>query len=119
MKITVAIALVLSSIFSISPATISASTAMAASATASPSRQRRVVCVILSVQGSTMTVRKRSGKQLNVDISQAQADATTGIMPLNKPVVLFGFRSTDMVFHVTSIAHSSPEWNDNAPDDDP
>ncbi len=118
LKIAVVIMFCSSLIFLVVPE-VSPSVARAALPTPSPSPQRRVVCMILSIQGSTMTVQKRNGTQLNVDIAQAKADQTTGILPLNKPIVLAGYRSADKVFHVTSISHSSPEWNDNAPDDDP
>ena len=63
--------------------------------------------LIMAVNGSKMVLRLRDGKYLSVDIAPARRSGATGVMPLNRPVTVYGSRGSDGVFHVTSIGHTS------------
>ncbi len=64
--------------------------------------------VILTVNHDMLTLRRRNGKTITVDIAQARRAGQTGVLPRNRPVVVYGHRAADGVFHVTSIGHSAP-----------
>lgn len=68
--------------------------------------QLHVTGTIDSVQGSTMTLKRRSGVLLTVDISQALQNGATGILSAKRHVIVWGTRGANGVFHATSISHA-------------
>ncbi|PZR60988.1 MAG: hypothetical protein DLM53_10055 [Candidatus Eremiobacter antarcticus] len=72
--------------------------------------------VILAVNGDALTLRRRNGKTITIDIAPARRAGNIGVLPRNRPVVVYGQRGSDGVFHVTSIGHSSPSMQ-NWPND--
>jgi|SRR5579864_2442104 len=74
--------------------------------------------VILAVRGPKLTLRLRDGRYIAVDIAQALRDGTQGVLPVNHPVIVYGIRGSDGIFHVSNIGHasSSPRyWQSDAP----
>ena len=100
----------------LAPAFVSAAPRDAESLAVYVGQEQRVTGVILAVRGSTLTLRLRNGRQMKVDISAAQKAQQTGVLPINHPVVVFGARGTDGIFHATSIGHVSPTSHAWAPD---
>jgi hypothetical protein len=94
-------------------------TAQPADAQAAPLMQiRRIYGTLVGVDLSQKTIsfRTRFGKIILLDISQALALEQLGVLPLNKPVVIWGVRGPDKLFHVQSIGHAAPtqsEWGDD------
>jgi hypothetical protein len=90
--------------------------AQPADAQAAPVAQiKRIYGTLIAVDlvQQTVSFRKRNGKTILLDISQAQALQQVGVLPLNKPIVLWGIRGPDKLFHVQSIGHAAPtqrEW---------
>lgn len=74
--------------------------------------------VILAVNGPKLTLRLRDGRYISVDIAQALRTGSQGVLPVNHPVIVYGIRGADGIFHVSSIGHasSSPRyWQQDAP----
>lgn len=55
----------------------------------------------------TLTLRRRNGSYVTVDISQAVASHRTGMLPRGGPVLVAGYRGIDGKLHVTMINHNS------------
>jgi hypothetical protein len=70
--------------------------------------REHITGVILAVNRDTLTLRRRNGKTVTVDIAPARRAGNTGMLPRNRPVVVYGHRGSDGIFHVTSIGHSAP-----------
>lgn len=74
--------------------------------------------VIMAVDGNKLTLRLRDGKYLLVDIAPAMRAGLTGVLPVNHPVMVYGQRGSDGIFHVTSISHAAPgmqHWPTDVP----
>ncbi len=72
----------------------------------------------MAVDGNKLTLRLRDGKYLLVDIAPARRAGLTGVLPVNHPVMVYGQRGADGVFHVTSISHAAPgmqHWPTDVP----
>lgn len=96
-------------------------TARPASGQTAPLPQiRRIYGVLVSVDLTALTVgfQKRNGKTILVDISQAVSLDQLGVLPLTRPVVLWGVRGPDRLFHVQAIGHCAPSQRDWGNDDD-
>jgi hypothetical protein len=88
--------------------------------TAPAGQIRRIYGTIVGVDLSQKKIafRTRNGKTVMLDISQAAALQQAGVLPLNKPVALWGVRGPDKVFHVQSIGHTAPTQRDWGDDDE-
>jgi hypothetical protein len=74
------------------------------------------VLVGVDLANNQISFQKRNGKVILLDISQAVALQQVGVLPLNKPIAVWGVRGPDKLFHVQSIGHASPNvrnWGDD------
>lgn len=62
---------------------------------------------IQGVQGASLTLKRRGGTLVTVDISTALQRQRTGVLAPNIAVILWGTLGADHVFHVMSISHTS------------
>lgn len=103
-------------------------TALAAAMRAQPaSAQAAAVSQIKRIYGTivgvdlaqkTIAFKKRNGRTIPLDISQALALQQVGVLPLNRPIVLWGIRGPDKLFHVQSIGHAAPTESESGSDND-
>ena len=84
---------------------------------ASDGAEAHLTGTVVSVQGDTLTLRLRDGKQTKVDISAAKAAHHTGLMPKGGAVMVYGTHGSDGVFHAQSIGHASPDSKQWSADD--
>lgn len=70
--------------------------------------REHITGVIMAVNSDTLTLRRRNGKMVTVDIAPARRAGNTGVLPRNRAVVVYGHRGADGIFHVTTIGHSAP-----------
>jgi hypothetical protein len=93
--------------------------AQPAGAQAAPVAQiRRIYGTLVGVDltKKLLSLKKRNGQIVLLDISQALVLEQVGVLPINRQVVLWGVRGPDKLFHVQSIGHSAPtqsEWGDD------
>jgi len=71
------------------------------------SRGQHIEGFVVSRTATTLTLRRRTGATITVDITQAVRAEATGIMPIGEAVKLYGYLGSDGIFHVTDISHSS------------
>jgi hypothetical protein len=66
---------------------------------------------IVRVEGSRLTLRRRDGRLITVDISQALAAQHAGMLPLGQAIVVHGYIDARGILRVTNIGHTeqSPE----------
>jgi hypothetical protein len=102
-----------------------AMTAQRAGAQAAPVAQiKRIYGILVGVDltKQLLSLKKRNGQIVLLDMSQAIALQQVGVLPINRQVVLWGVRGPDKLFHVQSIGHSAPtqsEWGDDNDSGDP
>ncbi|MDB5041796.1 MAG: hypothetical protein JWN27_2522 [Candidatus Eremiobacteraeota bacterium] len=96
-----------------------AATPVPAGAQAAPVPQiKRIYGILVGVDltKNLLSLKKRNGQIVLLDMSQAIALQQVGVLPINRQVVLWGIRGPDKMFHVQSIGHSAPtqsEWGDD------
>lgn len=90
-----------------------------AGAQAAPISQiKRIYGIIVGVDLTKQTIafQKRNGRTIPLDISQALALQQVGVLPLNRPLAVWGIRGPDKLFHVQSIGHAAPTESESGPD---
>jgi hypothetical protein len=96
-----------------------AMTAQPAGAQAAPETEiKRIYGILVGTDLTTqlLSLKKRNGQTVLLDISQALSLEQVGVLPINRQVVVWGVRGPDKLFHVQSIGHSAPtqsEWGDD------
>jgi hypothetical protein len=98
-----------------------AMTAQPAGAQAAPIAQiRRIYGTLVGVDltKKLLSLKKRNGQTVLLDISQALALQQVGVLPINRQVVLWGVRGPDKLFHVQSIGHGAPTPSEGGQDTD-
>lgn len=75
--------------------------------------------VAADLANRTISLKRRDGRLVVLDISQAARRQQLGVLPLNRPISVWGVRGTDKIFHVQSIGHAAPLQSDWGTDDDP
>jgi hypothetical protein len=101
------------------PKTVNATILRGGRAGLATSRGQHIEGFVVSRTATTLTLRRRTGATVTVDITQAVRAQATGIMPIGEAVLVFGYHGTDGVFHVTDISHSSGRPAYWAPDTGP
>jgi hypothetical protein len=82
------------------------------------SQIKRIYGILVGVDltKKVLSLKKRNGQIVVLDISLALSLDETGVLPINRQIVVYGVRGTDKLFHVQSIGHSAPtpkEWGDD------
>ncbi|HET9343240.1 MAG TPA: hypothetical protein VFO25_10035 [Candidatus Eremiobacteraceae bacterium] len=72
--------------------------------------------VVVSATSATLHLRLRDGRIVSIDLRQAAAARTTGMLPVDKAVVVYGTIDKLGVFHATSVGHTSQNPKDWTPD---
>ena len=100
------------------PAAMRAQPASAQAAAVSQIKRIYGTIVGVDLAQKTIAFKKRNGRTIRLDISQAVALQQVGVLPLNRPIVLWGIRGPDKLFHVQSIGHAAPNENESSSDSD-
>ncbi|HYK52205.1 MAG TPA: hypothetical protein VEV38_01575 [Candidatus Eremiobacteraceae bacterium] len=72
--------------------------------------------VVVSVKATTLRLRLRDGRIVDIDLTAATAAHTTGMLPIGKAVVVYGTIDNRGFFHATSVGHTSQNPKDWTPD---
>ena len=94
-----------------------ASAAVAASAPAT-AFAHHLTGTVVAVTGASLSLRLRTAEQVSIDLTAAQQKGQLGVLPLGRPVTVYGERGSDGRFHATSIGHAAPtarSWPVDAP----
>lgn len=78
--------------------------------------QQDVHGFIVARKDNVLTLKRRNGALLQVDITAAVQNRTAGVLALNQAIVAYGTRGSNGVFYAASIGHAGQNPADWGPD---